>query len=401
MARNPHLYAIPDPAEFRAARVRGGWRAALTLAALLLLALAVGLAACGSQGKPGGARPPPVVESLVVHPEEVVERVRFVGQLDAADEVILKPELSGIVDKVLFKEGQPVAAGAPILRLRDAEQRARRAEARARFTLAEDQFQRASRLRRQHASSAADLERARAERDIAAAQLELAEVQLARTVIRAPFAGVLGERMVSPGERVSPGGGDFGSANPTGLARLVALDRMELRFTVPESLAASLQTGLQMRIRVAAYPDDVFSGDVFFVAPRVDPSNRRLLVKASVANPKHKLRPGMFAQVEMKVHDHPQAIMIPEDAVAYTRDGTAVWRVRADHTTESVPVSLGMRQQGRVLVTGLRPGDRIVVAGINKVSEGKPVEALPQGGPAAASDAAAARSAKTPGSAGS
>lgn len=330
-----------------------------------------------------------------------MQRIRFVGQLDAADEVVLKPELSGIVSQVFFEEGQPVAAGAPIIRLRDAEQRARRAEARARFNLAEDEFQRAKRLRRQDASSAAALERARAERDIAAAQLQLAEVQLARTVIRAPFDGVLGERLVSPGERVSPGGGDFGSSNPTGLARLVALDRMELRFTVPEAVAAALHNGLEMRIRVAAYPDDVFPGKVFFVAPRVDPSNRRLLVKAAVANSLHKLRPGMFAQVEMKVRDYPQAIMLPEDAIAYTRDGTAVWRLRADQTVESVPVSLGMRQQGRVLVTGLRSGDRIVVAGINKVSEGKPVEALPQGEAARAPDAAATGNAGAAAAAGS
>jgi len=351
----------------------------LSLAFGLGLQAVVGCRPAGGAAK-GGGPPAPVVEALVVQPEVVVERARFVGQLDAADQVVIKPEISGIVAEIGFHEGQPVRAGDPLLRLRDGEQRARLAEARARLSLAEDEFERAASLRSRGASSEAELERARAQRDIARAQLDLAKVQLERTVIRAPFDGVMDERLVSPGERVSPGGGDFGSSSPTGLARIVSLDRMELRFTVPEGVVAALRPGLPMRIRVAAWPEEVFPGQVFFVAPRVDERNRRLLVKASVPNPEHKLRPGMFAHVSMKVREHPAALMIPEDAVTYTREGTAVWRIRKDGTAESVPVELGLRQEGRVLVSGLAAGDRIVVSGTHKVSEGKPVEVRTAGG---------------------
>jgi membrane fusion protein (multidrug efflux system) len=183
---------------------------------------------------------------------------------------------------------------------------------------------------------------------------------------------VIGARHVSPGERVSPGGesGPDGSKEASGLARIDSLDEMELIFTIPEVVIASIGKGRSVEVRVAPFPEETFAGVIYFVDPRVNEISRRVLVKARIPNPGHKLRPGLFAHVDMEVEHRAAALMVPEDAVVYGRDGTFVWRI-VDGQAASVPVELGIRQPGRVeLRSGVREGDRIVAAGTHKVRPG-------------------------------
>lgn len=357
----------------------GGGPPGRALAAALLMATA---AACGGgeadARADGGGPPPPVVETRVVQPQPVEDAVDFVGQLETADSVVIKPEIAGVVEDVAFEEGRPVEEGDPLIHLRDAEQRARLAEARAQLALARDVYSRTRELADMNARSAAELERARAEYEIAQAHLELARIELARTVVRAPFDGVMGARMVSPGERVTPGGGDSGSGGEaTGLARIEALDRMELVFTVPETVVGLVEIGSPLELRVASWPGEVFRGEVFFLAPRINEANRRVLVKARVPNPDHKLLPGMFANLRAVVARKEAALMVPEDAVMFSQEGTSVWRLTPDGTAERRTVELGIRREGEVEITrGLAPGDEVVVSGTHKVIADRPVEAV-------------------------
>jgi membrane fusion protein (multidrug efflux system) len=197
----------------------------------------------------------------------------------------------------------------------------------------------------------------------------------------------MGARMVSVGERVSgssmrgPGGGGGGGGDSTGLARIDSLDPMELLFTLPETIMGLARTGVQVTLRVAPFPDETFVGEIYFIDPRINAANRRVLVKARVANPDHKLRPGMFAKLEALVAERPDALMVPEDSVMYAQEGTSVWRVDGGGMPERVAVELGIRQPGRVEITrGLRPGDRIVAAGAHKVSPGRAVRSQGEGG---------------------
>lgn len=347
--------------------------ASLALAAAWALATACGGTEADAHG--GGGPPPPVVESLVIRPTPVEDVVELVGQLETAESVVIKPEIAGVVASVEFEEGRPVKAGEPLLRLRDAEQRARLAEARAQLALAADVYRRTKELAEMNARSAAELERARAEHDIAKARLELAHIELDRTVIRAPFDGVMGARLVSPGERVTPGGDRGGEA--TGLARIEALDHMELVFTVPETVVGLVRIGVPLELRVASWPDETFPGEVFFMAPRINEANRRVLVKAAVPNPEHKLLPGMFANLQVVVAEKDAALMVPEDAVMFAQQGPSVWRIGPGGKAERVPVGIGIRRGGRVeIVSGLAAGDEIVVSGTHKVIADRPVEAV-------------------------
>ncbi len=337
---------------------------------------AVLAAACGRQdstavGSPGP--PPPVVETVVVTPEMVRDKVELVGQLDSVYSVLLKPEISGVVASIAFEEGTPVKKGDPLVQLRDREQRARLREALAYVALARTRYDRATSLAERHAQSAAALDGAAAEHEIAKARLDLARLQLDRTVIRAPFDGVIGPRLVSPGERVNPGGvggPGGGGGEGSGLARIDSLGEMELVFAVPETVMSLVRKGQPVALRVAPFPGEIFAGKIHFVDPRVNATSRRVLVKARIPNPDHKLRPGLFAKLDVEVARRTEALMVPEQSVMYGRDGTYVWRV-VDDQAERVPVELGIRQPGRVeLRSGVRAGDRIVSAGTHKLRPG-------------------------------
>jgi membrane fusion protein (multidrug efflux system) len=204
----------------------------------------------------------------------------------------------------------------------------------------------------------------------------VAEVALRRTEIRAPFDGVVGARLVSPGDYVQGGGfrGRDGD-DPTGLVTIDKVDRVRLLFSVPEVAVPRMHVGIPIEVTVTPYPDERFAGEVYFVAPALDPRNRRMLIKGLIPNPKRLLRPGLSATVHLEVGNRDAALMVPESAVLYDATGKSVWRLLEDGTAQRVPVELGVRQAGRVeIVRGLAAGDRVVSAGVNKVAPGRPLQ---------------------------
>lgn len=306
---------------------------------------------------------------VTVEAQPIRDVVDFVGALEAEESVAIRSETEGVIESVEAEEGHEVAAGALLFRLRDAEERARANEAQARLVLAEEEYRRAEVLSKKNALSQAELDRARAELRVAEAQRNRREVELKRAEIRAPFEGVLGARLVSPGDRVDP---------DIDLVRLDAVDKLRLVFSLPEIALTLAHVGTTLDVKVVPYPDEVFSGEVYFVAPTLDPRSRRLLIKAIIANPDHRLRPGMFANIRVEVANKESALVVPEAAISYDADGTFIWRVRADSTPERVPVETGIRRQNRVEITsGLKIGDRIVSGGTHKVTPGSVLSEAP------------------------
>lgn len=361
--RLPPLLAPPRDA--RPARGR-------FLRTVLVAAAVVGgtaqLTACSDAGSSAPRTMPPVaVEILTVEPQEIHQTIELVGQLVADESVVLKPEAHGVVEAIEFREGQEVRQGDLLIRLRDDEQRARLAEAVAALLLAEDDHRRAQSLAKQRTLSQAELDAATSRLDAARARRDLAQVELDRTEIRAPFDGVLGARLVSPGDRVD---------TDTELVRIDAVARLRLAFSVPEVGVALAKVGLPVEVEVAAFPGRRFPGEVYFVAPSLDAANRRLLMKAYVPNESRELRPGFFAEILLELPKHEQAIVVPEAAIAYDAAGPFVWRVDDEGVASHVPVKLGIRRDGRVEITsGLAAGDRIVSAGTHKVTSGATVRA--------------------------
>jgi len=328
-----------------------------------------------------------MVEILEVQPAALRDAVDFTGQLDADESVTIRPETAGIVETIAFEEGQAVKKGDVLFRLRDHEQQAKLHAARAALVLAQRTYERAASLRKEGILAAEDYDRALAELERARAAVEVAEVELERTVIRAPFDGVVGRRHVSPGDHVRGGGGT--GADGTGLVDVDAVATLKLLFSVPERAIQRMRVGMPVEIDVAPFPGERFSGTVDFVDPAVDPRNRRQLIRARIANAEGRLQPGLSATVHLEIGYRPDAIVVPESALVYDAGGSFVWRVTDDDTVARVPVEVGTRQDGRVeILTGLATGDRIVSAGTNKVAPGRTVRS-PETATAAAGDAQA------------
>jgi len=339
--------------------------ALLGVAASAFAALVAGCGGDAQSARPAAGPPPVVVELATVERARVEERLAVTGQLEADESVMIRSETAGIVASVEFREGQEVARDALLFRLRDDEQRARLREAEAQVVLTEHEWRRAEALLGEHVLSAAELDRARAARDAAQARVDLARVEVQRTEIRAPFDGVLGQRLVSPGDRVT---------DATDLVALDAVARLKVAFSVPELAVEAVRVSQPVSVTVAAFGGQTFTGTVFFVAPSLDPRNRRLTVKAAIENTSRALRPGMFAAVQVETAARAEALMVPESAVVYDTDGPFVWRTGEKGVAERVAVGLGVRHDGRVEVTtGLAEGERVVSAGTNKVVPGRAV----------------------------
>lgn len=336
------------------------------------LALVAVLAACNkaqSEGPGGGGGPPPMpVEVAVALRDTVVDAIAATGQIEAIQSIELRPEVEGRIVEFLIREGQEVGKGAPLFKVDDAELKAQVDRAAAERDLARQALERTRQLIAQNASSAADLERAEATARGTEAALELLQIRLDRTVVRAPFAGVAGRRYVSLGDYV------------TSSTRLVALQTVHPQyavFQVPERYAERLRRGQLVSFQVAALPGRNFSGEVVFVDPVVQLPARTILIKALVPNPQRQLAAGMFIEARLATAIRPGAVIVPEDAILPLQGATYVWVVK-DGKADRREVTIGVRTAGWAEVQGgaVEAGDQVVVGGIERLFPGAPV--MPQ-----------------------
>jgi membrane fusion protein (multidrug efflux system) len=337
----------------------------------------VGLLGGNARAEPGAAEggapnamPPMPVDVDTARRGSVVDAVRANGRIEAVQAVELRPDEQGRILELLFEEGQSVPAGAPLVRIDDAMLRAQAERAAAERDLARQQLERVRRLRADNAAPAADLERAEASARSAEAALAVLELQIERSVVRAPFSGVVGQRFVSVGDYVTPS---------TRLLTLQTTDPQRAVIEVPERHAASLRRGQVVEFTVAAYPERVFRAVTEFIDPVVQPSSRAIVVKARAPNAHGLLRPGMFVEARLATATRPGAVVVPEDAIQPLRTTNVVWAV-VDGRASRRMVRLGTRSQGTVeVLSGVEPGELVVVGGLERMAEGMPVAPRPRG----------------------
>jgi membrane fusion protein (multidrug efflux system) len=341
----------------------------LALRTGLLLALAACNKAAGKpdagQGASAGGGPPAMpVEVAVARTDTVVDAILATGQVEAMQAIDLRPDVEGRIAQILVREGAFVARGTPLFKVDDAELRAQVARAEADRDLARQSLARTKDLLAQKASSQSELERADASARVAEAQLDLLKVRLERTLIRAPFAGVVGQRFVSLGDYVT---------TDSRLVSLQTVSPQRASFQVPERYADQLKIGQQVTFRVAALRDRQFTGRVDFVDPVVQLPGRTITVKAVAPNPRRELQSGMFIEARLATAVRPKAVVIPEDAVIALQGSTFVWVVNQGKATRR-QVDLGVRTPGYVEArTGVEPAEQVVVGGQERLGEGVPV----------------------------
>ncbi len=334
--------------------------------ALLLLAAACGGDDTAASGPPGGERPPTPVETAAALADTVEDAILATGQVEAMQQVELRPDVEGRVVRLLFTEGQRVAAGTPLVKVDDAELAAQVARAEADRDLAQQALARTRQLVDDRAAAPADLERAEATARSAAASLDLLALRLERTTVRAPFAGVIGQRLVSLGDYVT---------SQSRLLTLQTVSPARATFTVPERYATEVKRGQEVTFRVAALPGRTFTARVDFVDPVVTLPSRTITVKATAANGDGALQPGMFLEARLATERRANATVIPEEAIIPSASASYVWVVVDGQVTRR-EVELGVRTPGFVEIRrGVTVGEQVVVGGTDRLAEGGKVSA--------------------------
>lgn len=318
-------------------------------------------------GPPGG--PPAVaVEAAAVRVGPISQEITAVGTLRSNESVVIRPEVAGKIAQIQFREGDAVRKGAPLVTLDASVQRAELAQQRAALVLSRANNERAGELLQRGAGTPRARDEAIARLRNDEATVSLAEARLAKTVIDAPFDGVLGLRRVSAGDVVSVG---------QDLVNLEQIDPIKLDFRVPEMFLAALRPDQPLRIAVDAFPGRSFDGSVYAIDPLVDQQGRSVVIRAQLPNPGNLLRPGLFARVTLVIAERENAISVPEDAIVPANAGQSVFRI-VDGRAVATPVKLGARRSAMVeVVEGLTPGATVVTAGQLKLRDGAPVRVVP------------------------
>ncbi|MEA2119432.1 efflux RND transporter periplasmic adaptor subunit [Halovibrio sp. HP20-50] len=296
--------------------------------------------------------------------------IEALGTLSADESVTLSATVTEIVAEINFRDGQQVEAGQLLIRLEDAEEQAQLRASQALREERRNASNRASQLQERNLAARADVEDSQSRLRQADADIQAIEAQLANYQIKAPFTGRVGFRDISIGALVTPG---------MELVTLDKLDVMQLDFSVPEVYLGRLSPGLTLSTTTAAYPDEVFSGEIATLGTRIDPITRSVSVRAELDNTDGRLRPGMLMEVniQQRVRD---TVVIPEAAIVPSGDRHFVMLIEArDETTRLAQreVEIGERRQGDVeIIEGLSAGDLIVFHGLQLARDGLAVRLI-------------------------
>jgi membrane fusion protein, multidrug efflux system len=343
------------------------------LKVLLIGASAVCLATgCKKQGAGASAKmPPPQVVVAEARTERVVETLSRVANIQANEMIEIKAEIDGVVQEILFEEGQKVEKGQLLVKLDETKLAANLAQAEANFKLSEANFNRAKQLYEDKLISQQEFDQAAAVFQANQANLDFTRRQVKDARIVAPFSGMMGSRQISPGQIITKN---------SIISWLIDLDPVKVEFHVPEKFLGQVKLKQQINVEIESSPGDEFRGEVFFISPFVDLTNRTALVKAYIANKDLKLKPGMYAKLDLTLVVRERSTVIPEAAITQilTNSQALVIAVDQSGTAQMRKIRTGVRLVGSVeVLDGLKPGEKVIVEGLQKVIPGAPVRIAP------------------------
>jgi membrane fusion protein, multidrug efflux system len=319
-------------------------------------------------------RPPPASVTVAEAKSEVIPNLLMaVGDLAAVHQVNVTSDVSGRIVDIMFTAGATVKAGSPLVQLFDGPEQGDLASFKAQATGAQLALDRAKQLAARQFGPQSTVDAAQATFDQASAGIAKTEAIISQKLVRAPFDGELGVRHVEVGQFLTAG---------TQIVSLTDLSILYANFTVTEKGSAALQVGQVVRIAVDAYPGRTFEGKITAIEPQISADTRNIRVQATIDNPDHILKPGMFATTTVVLPDKPAVVTVPETAVDYTLYGDSVFLItekKADDGKTSLTVvrtfvRTGNRINGRAeILSGLKAGDRVVAVGQLKLQSGAAV----------------------------
>jgi membrane fusion protein (multidrug efflux system) len=313
----------------------------------------------------GGAGDVVAVEIGKVEQMVLKDEAQAVGSLRARQAVVLRPEVSGRISALGFKDGQRVRKGQLLVQLDDALQVAQLSQAQAQAGIAATQLKRNRELLAQNFVSASVVDQSVANLEVAEAQVALSKAQLNRLKIVAPFDAVTGIRMVNLGDYVKDG------------ADLVSLEdssSMWAEFRMPERYVPRLKLGQEVSLTLDALPGKAFKAVVDVMDAQFDVNGRSMLVRARLLAPTQELRSGLFTRVKVVLGERPNALVVPEEALVPQGGKQYIFKVLESPQgplSQRIEAVLGMRVEGKVeLLEGVKAGETVVTAGQARLLRG-------------------------------
>jgi membrane fusion protein, multidrug efflux system len=326
------------------------------------------------KGMAAGATAPQTVSTIVAKSATWQARTQAVGSLRAVRGADLAAQAAGVVDQINIDSGTEVPAGKILLKLKPNDDPAKLAQLEAQAALAEQTYKRDREQFAAQAVSQATLDTDVATLKSARAQVAAQQALIEEKIVRAPFAGKLGIRLVDIGQYLAAG---------TTVVTLQELDPILIDFYVPQQVLAHLKVGQAVSATVDTYPGTSFRGAVASINSKVDSASRNVQVRASFRNADRRLIPGMYATVEIEGAEATEQLTVPQTAITYNAYGNSVFVVeQSGNDDKGKPksvaqqrfVQLGATRGDQVaVVSGIKPGEVVVTAGQIKLRSGSPV----------------------------
>ncbi|WP_144820585.1 efflux RND transporter periplasmic adaptor subunit [Marinobacter piscensis] len=315
-------------------------------------------------------QPPAEISATTARTESWTPSLKAVGSIKAVNGIEVANEMPGVIEKINFESGDTVKQGDVLVRLNtsidEAAVRTRRAEAQ----LAQQEFNRISDLLPKRAVSQSQYDEAKANFDAARARVNEAEAQLNKKIIRAPFDGTLGIRMVDQGQYIGTG---------TPIVEINMLDPIYVDYTLSEKNLPDVDQGYSVEATVAAVPEQSFEGKVSAINTSVNPETRTVRVRATLANPDNLLRPGMFATIQTRQPEKNSVVTIPRTAVSYNTYGDFAFVIVENDEGEPIverrTITTGQTRDKQVaILSGLEAGEQVVAKGLLRLRAGQRVK---------------------------
>lgn len=319
----------------------------------------------GDKGAKGGANRIIPVTVTVAEEEEVADGIRAVGSLMPNEEVNIASEVSGKVTEISFKEGSPVQKGEILVKINDDDLQAQLKRYHFQEKTLGENVERQRILFDKEAISQQAYDEVVTQYNMLQADIELLNVKIDKTRIRAPFSGVIGFRYISDGSYIQPG---------TQIARLVDYSTLKLEFSIPEKYIGLKLIGKTVTFTTEA-SKGIHKAVIYAMEPRIEDKTRSIILRARYNNTRGLLRPGMSTQhVIVPTSKATQVLMVPTEAIVPSLDGKSVWLAKGGHA-ELLPVETGNRTETQVeVLSGIAPGDSVIVTGLMQLREGAKIK---------------------------
>lgn len=304
------------------------------------------------------------VTAVIAKAANLDNNLRSTGSLMANESVTLSSEVSGVVERIYFKEGEHVKKGQLLIQLNDDEIKAEIEKLQFTRKLNEDIEYRQKQLLQREAISQEEYETALTTLNTTRSDIKVRQVRLDKHQIRAPFSGVIGLRSVSVGSYLNPA---------DNIATLYSINPIKIDFSVPGKYSSQVNAGDKITFTTDAH-EEVFTGQIYAIEPQIDPKTRSLKIRATSENKENKLLPGQFAKIQLTLNSYESAIMIPTEAVIPELNGKKVY-VYKNGVAETKQIETGIRTADKIqVISGLNAGDTIITSGTLQLRQGTSVD---------------------------